>query len=130
MAYRPGRSTPACGASRTEQFSAAVLLRGRRAAPCVHAQVDASPALFLVHDYHAGMATLEAVHVQPSITASGLSRNPATEEQLWSYLVQLASALRAVHSAGLACRPVCLAPSKVHPPHTPTPHKGRSSASA
>lgn len=40
-------------------------------------------------------------------------RNPATEDQLWSYLVQLASVLRAVHSAGLACFPACLVPSKV-----------------
>jgi PAB-dependent poly(A)-specific ribonuclease subunit 3 len=40
-------------------------------------------------------------------------RNPANEEQLWSYLVQLASALRCIHQAGLAARPGCLMPSKV-----------------
>ena len=40
-------------------------------------------------------------------------RSPASEEQLWSYLTQLASALRAIHGAGLAARPPCLAPSKV-----------------
>lgn len=40
-------------------------------------------------------------------------RNPATEEQLWSYLVQLTSALRCIHGAGLAARPGCLMPSKV-----------------
>lgn len=39
-------------------------------------------------------------------------RNPANEEQLWSYLVQLTSALRCIHSAGLAARPGCLMPSK------------------
>lgn len=38
---------------------------------------------------------------------------PASEEQLWSYLIQLSAALRAVHSAGLAARPAALAPSKV-----------------
>ena len=42
-------------------------------------------------------------------------RNPASEEQLWGYLVQLGCALRAVHSAGLAARPACLMPSKVRP---------------
>lgn len=42
-------------------------------------------------------------------------RNPATEEQLWSYLVQLTSALRCIHSAGLAARPGCLMPSKASP---------------
>ena len=34
------------------------------------------------------------------------------EDTLWSYLVQLAAALRAVHSVGLACR-AALHPSKV-----------------
>ncbi len=56
---------------------------------------------------------MEQMHVQPTDTGSGLVRNAASEEQLWSYLVQLASALRAVHSAGLACRAASLAPSKV-----------------
>lgn len=40
-------------------------------------------------------------------------RNPASEDQLWSYLVQLGCGLRAIHSAGLAARPACLMPSKV-----------------
>ena len=40
-------------------------------------------------------------------------RSPASEEQLWSYLVQLTAALRAVHGAALALRPAALAPSKV-----------------
>jgi hypothetical protein len=40
-------------------------------------------------------------------------RNPASEEQLWSYLIQLTATLRNVHSAGLALRPAALAPSKV-----------------
>ena len=56
---------------------------------------------------------MEQMHVQPTDTGSGLVRNAASEEQLWSYLVQLASALRAIHSAGLACRAASLAPSKV-----------------
>lgn len=38
---------------------------------------------------------------------------PPTEEQLWSYLVQLISALRAAHGSGLLLRPASLLPSKV-----------------
>ncbi len=61
----------------------------------------------------ANQVTMEQMHIQPTDTGSGLAHNAATEEQLWSYLVQLASALRVVHSAGLACRAASLAPSKV-----------------
>ena len=56
---------------------------------------------------------MEQMHIQPTETGAGLAHNAATEEQLWSYLVQLASALRAVHSAGLACRSASLTASKV-----------------
>lgn len=61
----------------------------------------------------AGAFTLEQAHLLPAQTQQGLVRNPATEDQLWSYLVQLGCGLRAVHSAGLAARPACLMPSKV-----------------
>ena len=44
---------------------------------------------------------------------AGLMRNAPSEEQLWSYLTQLASALRVVHCAGLAVRTGSLMPSKV-----------------
>lgn len=37
----------------------------------------------------------------------------ANEDQLWSYMVQLATVLRAVHGAGLYFRPGGLHPSKV-----------------
>lgn len=37
----------------------------------------------------------------------------ANEEQLWSYLVQLATVLRSVHGAGLYFRPGGLHPSKI-----------------
>lgn len=52
-------------------------------------------------------------NLPPRRAHQGLMRNPATEEQLWSYLVQLTSALRCIHGAGLAARPGCLMPSKV-----------------
>lgn len=51
--------------------------------------------------------------MRPTATATGLVRTAATEDQLWSYLVQLASALRAVHMGGGALRAPCLTPSKV-----------------
>ena len=52
--------------------------------------------------------------MQLQSSPSGLQRSPASEQQLWSYLVQLASALRAVHVAGLAVGGTAgLAPSKV-----------------
>ena len=46
--------------------------------------------------------------------SAGLARaSPPTEEQLWSYLVQLTAALRASHSARRALRAPALTPSKV-----------------
>ncbi|PRW58104.1 PAB-dependent poly(A)-specific ribonuclease subunit 3 [Chlorella sorokiniana] len=79
----------------------------------VSADWDGSPSLFFAHDYHPGSFNLEQAHIMPTQTPQGLMRNPANEEQLWSYLVQLTSALRCIHSAGLAARPGCLMPSKV-----------------
>lgn len=76
-------------------------------------EIDDSPALFLSYDYYPGALTLEQAHVLPTHTPQGLMRNPVTESQLWSYLVQLTGALRAVHTAGLAASPASLAPSKV-----------------
>jgi PAB-dependent poly(A)-specific ribonuclease subunit 3 len=77
-------------------------------------EIDSTPAIFLTYDYHAGALSLEQAHMLPTHTAQGnLIRNPATETQLWSYLVQLTSALRAIHTAGLAASPATLAPSKV-----------------
>ena len=50
----------------------------------------------------------------PTTSASGVvALNTASEAQLWSYLVQLTSALRCAHSAGLVLRPGCLHPTKV-----------------
>jgi PAB-dependent poly(A)-specific ribonuclease subunit 3 len=77
-------------------------------------EIDSTPAIFLTYDYHAGALSLEQAHMMPTHTAQGnLMRNPATETQLWSYLVQLSSALRTIHTSGLAASPATLAPSKV-----------------
>lgn len=65
------------------------------------------------HPIYTGAFTLEQAHILPTHTGQGLARNPANEEQLWSYLVQLTAGLRCLHQAGLAARPACLVPSKV-----------------
>jgi PAB-dependent poly(A)-specific ribonuclease subunit 3 len=72
------------------------------------------PALWFVHELHAGAASLASAHLLPIATPSGaLVRRGATPDQLWSYLVQLACALRAAHTAGRALRVASLHASKV-----------------
>ncbi|KAK9830883.1 hypothetical protein WJX81_001688 [Elliptochloris bilobata] len=71
-------------------------------------------ALFLVSPLWPCAVTLEQAHLLPTSGPSGLARpSPPSEEQLWSYLVQLTAALRAAHSARRALRSQALAASKV-----------------
>jgi len=63
-------------------------------------------ALFFVYHYHPGSVTLEEKYFSASSVQTFLS-----EDILWSFIVQLVSAIRAVHSAGLACR--VIVPSKI-----------------
>ncbi|KAK9863086.1 hypothetical protein WJX84_005065 [Apatococcus fuscideae] len=80
----------------------------------ISADLGGIPSLILAHDYHPGAVTLEAAHLLPATSASGLVlRHAPTEEQLWGYAAQLAAALRSVHGAGLTCRAAALHPSKV-----------------
>lgn len=70
-------------------------------------------SLIFVYDFHPKSVTLVEQHFTSSTNRYG---NRATspvvpEHQLWSYIVQLASAIKAVHAANLAVR--CLDPSKV-----------------
>lgn len=76
-------------------------------------EIAARPALFFVHEHLPGAASLHQAHIQPQAAHSGLQRAPATEQQLWAYLTQLAAAIRAVHAAGLAVGAAALMPSKV-----------------
>lgn len=46
-----------------------------------------------------------------SLASRHLSNNPAPEPLLWTYIIQLTAALRAIHAAGLACR--AMDPSKI-----------------
>ncbi|KAG6547571.1 hypothetical protein Mapa_011020 [Marchantia paleacea] len=78
----------------------------------VSREIEDSAALFFVHDYYPGSVTLEAMHLHQE-QAGGVAPMMIGEEQLWSYMVQLAAVLRAVHSAGLFFRPGGLHPSKV-----------------
>ena len=70
------------------------------------------PSLFFVTDYHPCSETLAQKHF------GGLSRNskphnapPIPEQLMWSYLVQIANALKAIHEVGLAAK--VIDPTKV-----------------
>ena len=85
-------------------------------APPTHAfvasDVGGAPSLWLASPLLPGAVTLRDAHA-PRGAGGGPGAAPAGEDALWSYLVQLCAALRAAHTAGLALRPACLAPSKV-----------------
>ncbi|BDA44294.1 PAN2-PAN3 deadenylation complex subunit pan3 at C-terminar half [Coccomyxa sp. Obi] len=77
----------------------------------ISAEFEGGPALVLGHAFHPTAITLDQAHLQPT---SAIARSaPPTEEQLWSYLVQLISAVRAAHGSGLLLRPASLLPSKI-----------------
>ncbi|KAJ3300231.1 PAB-dependent poly(A)-specific ribonuclease subunit 3 [Borealophlyctis nickersoniae] len=64
-------------------------------------------SLVFVYDYHPLSTTLLAKHFPPPMhTAPSVP-----EKNLWTYITQLASALKSIHSAGLAARVV--EPSKI-----------------
>ncbi len=60
----------------------------------------------MAYDYFPGADTLE----ERFLRASPQGQVPIPEDVMWSITVQIASALRAIHSAGLSCR---VFPSKV-----------------
>ncbi|KAH6688919.1 PAB-dependent poly(A)-specific ribonuclease subunit PAN3 [Plectosphaerella plurivora] len=67
-------------------------------------------SIIFVYDYHPRSKTLIQQHfAQP--TNRFATRNPIPEDVLWSYITQLANALRAIHGSNLAAR--CLDPSKI-----------------
>ncbi|KAH0614057.1 uncharacterized protein H6S33_005943 [Morchella sextelata] len=64
-------------------------------------------SIIFVYDYHPLSKTLAETHFGPSprYTTPRHSVGPIVPEQvLWSYIVQIASALKVIHSAGLAAR--------------------------
>jgi len=70
-------------------------------AHCCSISLSLSTGLFLAYDYHPCAVSLEKYH---------FSMHPSyiPEDVLWSYITQLASGIRAIHAAGLACRVVTL----------------------
>ncbi|OZJ02266.1 hypothetical protein BZG36_04701 [Bifiguratus adelaidae] len=63
-------------------------------------------SLIFVYDFHPCSETLLAKHFPPSSQTNGVPAKP-----LWSYITQLTSALKSIHSAGLAAR--VIDPSKI-----------------
>lgn len=70
-------------------------------------------SLIFSHDYHAGAETLMSRHFQnpnnnyaskTKWNNNGGKPGLLPESLIWTYVVQLTSALRCIHSAGLACR--------------------------
>lgn len=70
-------------------------------------------SLIFVTDYHPLAETLAQKHFTPSSSSRFPSRHPQQipEQTLWNYIVQIASALKAIHSEKLAAR--VLEPNKV-----------------
>ncbi|KAK1758362.1 PAB-dependent poly(A)-specific ribonuclease subunit PAN3 [Echria macrotheca] len=66
-------------------------------------------SLIFVYDYHPNSKTLLEQHPQANARYRGAQ--PVPEQVLWSYICQIANALKAIHSFNLAAR--CLEPSKI-----------------
>lgn len=66
-----------------------------------------TPSLFFVTDYHPLAETLAAKHFNPQNRYSTRHNSPPVPEQtLWSYIVQISNALKAIHEANLAAKVV------------------------
>lgn len=79
-------------------------------------EVAGTPCLYYVYDYYPGAVTLEQAHLLPLKTDHGnVVRNTTllTENMLWSYLVQLIAAIRAIHTSGLTASRTTLTASKI-----------------
>jgi PAB-dependent poly(A)-specific ribonuclease subunit 3 len=67
-------------------------------------------AIVFVYDYHPDSKSLLQLHFPNDSVAFTAKRpphpsnTPVPEKLLWSYIVQIASGLKSIHSAGLACR--------------------------
>ncbi|EIE79602.1 hypothetical protein RO3G_04307 [Rhizopus delemar RA 99-880] len=63
-------------------------------------------SLVFVYDYHPCAKTLLQHYFRTPIFKASHSKTPLviSEKMLWSYIVQISSAIKTVHSAGLGCR--------------------------
>jgi PAB-dependent poly(A)-specific ribonuclease subunit 3 len=66
-------------------------------------------ALVVVYSYFAGAQTMQDLHFKGNFVNA--APEPIPERTLWSYIVQIAGAIRRIHEAGLAVR--TLEPSKI-----------------
>jgi PAB-dependent poly(A)-specific ribonuclease subunit 3 len=73
----------------------------------VNSAMDNTSTLFLAYDYFPGADTLEERFLR---VRGEQERTPIPDDVVWSIAVQIASAMRAIHAAGLSCR---IFPSKV-----------------
>ena len=65
-------------------------------------------SLMIVTDYHPLSKTLSEAHFPSTRFPNRAQVLPVTEQILWGYIVQIANALKAIHSAGLAARVIDL----------------------
>ena len=68
--------------------------------------LSSSQAVVFVYDYLPGAETLHSRHLQHGRRARAMQ-----EDLIWDYLIQLVSALRVVHGAGLALH--CVEATKI-----------------
>lgn len=70
-------------------------------------------SLIFVTDYHPLSKTLTDAHLTPTTMHGGRvqPKPPISESVLWAYIAQIANALKAIHTSGLAAR--CIDPSKI-----------------
>lgn len=66
-------------------------------------------ALVVAYDYHPNAQTLYEAHLKPKVSTFHNDRlqvqsTTVPERTMWTYVVQIANAIKAVHDAGLAVR--------------------------
>jgi len=69
--------------------------------------ISLTTALMMVYDFHPNSITLEEEHLNPEMMAMTPRRKsppPIPERLLWSYITQIANAIKAIHSSGMALR--------------------------
>ncbi|CDH54643.1 poly-specific ribonuclease [Lichtheimia corymbifera JMRC:FSU:9682] len=69
------------------------------------------PSVIFVYQYHPGAKTLLSMYGMGNRSANGSAPTFIPETTLWSYITQIASAMKKVHKAGLAVRSI--EPSKI-----------------
>jgi PAB-dependent poly(A)-specific ribonuclease subunit 3 len=77
----------------------------------LHKAFTQNRSLYLIHDYLPGAQSLKEFIIQNSSTGNGKRLNLLSEDIIWSILVQILTAVRVIHSQGLAVRD--LSPSRI-----------------